>query len=149
MSEKSQKQLVSKGRYIQVMGTKFSLLTIAAGIVIAGTLATVLTMNETFLAIVYPHKTRFTLMHCAWFAVGSLLLLAIGMAMHIRFNKIPSVERITPRNACFLPVTETLVRPSDRPPTDQQTELLRTAMHTQETPAEELLRAGQGSGQDV
>lgn len=42
-----------------------------------------------------------------------------------------------------------LVRSSDRPPIDPQADLLRAARQGQETPAEELLRAGPGSGQDV
>jgi hypothetical protein len=44
---------------------------------------------------------------------------------------------------------ETLVRGSERPLIDQQTELLRAAGQGSETPANQLLRAGQESGQDV
>jgi hypothetical protein len=44
---------------------------------------------------------------------------------------------------------ETLVRGSDHPPIDHHAELLRAAGTGLETPAEELLRAGEASRQEV
>lgn len=56
-------------------------------------------------------------------------------------REIEPVAPITRHNTGDLPAVETLVRPSELPPSHQQTELLRAARHGQETPAEELLRA--------
>jgi len=56
-------------------------------------------------------------------------------------RQIAPVALLTKASLNHLPEIETLVRPSDLPPTHQQAELLRAAPQGIETPPEELLRA--------
>jgi hypothetical protein len=57
-------------------------------------------------------------------------------------GQIESVEPLTRNNTGHLPVEETLVRASTEPTTDQEKVLLRAATRGEETPPEQLLRAG-------
>ena len=59
---------------------------------------------------------------------------------------VTEVTFIAPKTALVLPPEESLLRPSDLPPSHQQAELLRAAKPGQETPPEELLRAGGNRG---
>jgi hypothetical protein len=72
-------------------------------------------------------------------------LLITGLALWWGSRKSwKTVRAIQPLNfadTTALPETETLVRASDLPPSDQQAELLRAAPQGSETPPEELLRA--------
>ena len=56
---------------------------------------------------------------------------------------VTGVTLIVPNTAPLPPPEDTLLRASDLPPSHQQAELLRAAKPGQETPPEELLRAGQ------
>ena len=64
-------------------------------------------------------------------------------------RKVERVALITKRTAHLLPPEDSLVRASDLPPVQPQTELLRAAGKGSETQSELLLRAVQGDGQDV
>ena len=70
------------------------------------------------------------------------------MPFFVRARTIEPIAPITRHNTGQLPEVETLVRASDAPPSQQQTELLRAARQGSETPSEQLLRAGKESGQD-
>jgi hypothetical protein len=80
---------------------------------------------------------------------GSFLTIWYATTLFKDARQIEPVELITKHNVKDLPEVETLVRGSDRSPTDQQAELLRPAGQGAETPSEQLLRATQGHGQDV
>ena len=60
-----------------------------------------------------------------------------------RIKQLRSAEPVVPltcANIVHLPASDSLVRASSEPVHDQQTELLRAAVETQATPAEQLLR---------
>lgn len=69
--------------------------------------------------------------------------LAIATVLHEKVEKLEPVELITRRNTGDLPAVETLVRGSEQPPAEAQSELLRAARHGEETTPEQLLRAAQ------
>lgn len=148
MSAQPQRTLVSRKRYIQVMGLKLSLFAVGAGAIGGGLIAGFAFMNEIVISLVYPHETRFTLLDCTAFAVGAGMLLMCGAVTYRKSHKIAAIELTTPQNAHLLPVQETLVRASVQPPSHQKAELLRAAQYGKETPAEELLRATQGNRKD-
>jgi len=82
--------------------------------------------------------------------IGGAVLFAVGMgalscakSMLDNADKIERVELLTRHNTGHLPEAETLVRASDRFDTDQQSELLRAAGQSTQTPPEQLLRATQ------
>ena len=83
--------------------------------------------------------------------LGGLCMLGLWSAKVLlkRVEKIEPIGLITRQNTGNLPEVETLVRSSDQPDVDQQTELLRAAQYGKETPDEELLRAGEVSRKDV
>jgi len=62
-------------------------------------------------------------------ATGGISIYCVrsGATMLGNASDIEKVEIITPQNAHLLPMTETLVRPSDVPPSYHQAELLRAA----------------------
>jgi len=149
MIEKPQKRLVSRNRYVQVMGWKLSLFAVGAGAIVGGLISGFAVMNEIVISLVYPHETRFTLLDCTAFAVGAGMLLMCGAFTYRKSHTIAAVELTTPKNAHLLPVQETLVRASDQLPSQPQTELLRAALYGKETPAEQLLRATRENHQRV
>jgi hypothetical protein len=79
------------------------------------------------------------------FCMGvSVSLLLVGKNVNSKAEEIAaSITPITEQNAHLLPPQDTLLRGSDLPPTEQA-ELLRAVQTGQATPAEQLLRAGQG-----
>ena len=86
--------------------------------------------------------------HAAAGILAGVIILSIASLLPLlgwRLGKAAFVaERVTPitrRNTGDIPEVESLVRPSDLPPSHQQAELLRAAKPGQETPPEELLRA--------
>ena len=83
--------------------------------------------------------------------LGGLGVTCISAARHWfkESKQTAPVALLTKSSAKFLPEVETLVRGSDRPATAEQAELLRAAGQGAETPAEQLLRAVRGEGQDV
>lgn len=106
MNEKPQRTLVSRKRYIQVMGLKLSLFAVGACAIVGGLIAGFSVMNEAVISLVYPHETRFTLLDCTAFAVGAGMLLMCGAVTYRNSHKIATVELTTPHNAHLLPVQE-------------------------------------------
>ncbi len=76
-----------------------------------------------------------------------VLLLGVGMKLW-RLVITEPVNLAHAEIKAFQLSEQNMVRPSDLPHSQQQAELLRAATHGPETPAEELLRAGQESDQD-
>ena len=64
-------------------------------------------------------------------------------------RKIERVRLVTKRTSHLLPPEDSLVRASSLSPPQQQNELLRATHYGKDTPAEQLLRAGEASGKDV
>jgi len=79
-------------------------------------------------------------------AVLSGISFFIACWLEKKEKRIERVAPITYRNASLLPPEESLVRASDVP-TNQQGELLRAVHYGEQTPAQELLRAGQQNDQ--
>jgi hypothetical protein len=130
-TEKPQKRLVSEEEYAWLM-TKRTFLGLAAlAFYILGALAF-------YMAVVWV----------CWYPLGGLIwgfITAFLMGVAFCFSRAKKSIKlsllITTQDAHLLPQEETLVRPSDLPPSHQQSVLLRAAQHGSETPAEELLRA--------
>jgi hypothetical protein len=149
MSEKPQKRLVGWEQYIGKIAKKG--ITYAVGTLCGG-------VGLAFLLLAYwgvdylwrPGGDNLVLLMVGGsFAILGLEAIWGGKTMFSKANKIEAVAPITRYNTGQLPEVETLVRGSDRPPTDHQAELVRAAGQRPETPAEELLRAGQESDQDI
>jgi hypothetical protein len=148
MSEKPEKRLVSKGQYLKTLGDKGA--SYAAG-VFYGLLGVPFLLISLFCFVIglygllfsgFPSEISIVL----FIAVISLIL-SMGAFWGCKsyFKRAQEIEPVTPitrHNTGQLPEIETLVRPSDLPPTHQQAELLRgVATPNSETPPEELLRA--------
>ena len=80
--------------------------------------------------------------------VFSFGALQFGLTLFREAKAVEPVAPITRHNTGHLPEVETLVRGSDRPATDRQTELLRAISPGMETPPEQLLRATQENRRD-
>ena len=76
-------------------------------------------------------------------SIMGLFGINISKTLFDKIEKMEPLALLTKENAKHLPETETLVRPSDLPSSQQQAELLRAAQPGQETPPEELLRPGE------
>jgi hypothetical protein len=144
MSEVSQKQLVSIGRYVWLVVSRCLL---ACCSILCPFIALVFMFASLMLGfcVLVPPPG----MEWRWIAAILTLISALCAAafavLAIRLmkleEKIVPVAPITRRNAHHLPLEGSLVRASDAPPSQQQAELLRAAQHGKTTPAEELLRA--------
>ena len=140
MSEtKPQKKIVSKRRYMLVMGKQMG---ISAGIGI------LLCIGLSGLGFMQPQPSDPTPILPHWFRWVGLLLSIYAFWKCIELlramRSIEPVQPVTERNAHLLPLQDTLVRSSDLPPSEQQAELLRAVQTGQETPLEELLRSVTG-----
>jgi hypothetical protein len=159
-TEKPKKRLVGKIEYLRIMATKWALSWAAVTLLVFGLIMFVnavgnLVHDAFFSEFRFQPTTavnlgRFTptdqnyFLALAVFLGGiCLTIMWVGQAMFTKARKIEPVELVTRHNTGHLSEVETLVRGSDRPPTDQQAELLRAAGQGAETPPEQLLRAGQ------
>ena len=147
MSEKPQKRLVSKGQYVQVLGKKIglqSLATVVATVFVTSGLFTASCLLVTCLSIpsLLRHPERFfaKLFITMFLGICTWAMYWLSNTMFANAKSIEPVAPITERNAHLLPAQDTLVRGSDLPPSEQQSELLRATQNGQETPPEELLR---------
>jgi len=153
MSEKPKKRLVSKGRYVQTIMGKGGLYSV--GISLYASTPVLLCISLFCLVVGYvtgsdpdgfDRTTMFILCGCFLaLAVGTLWC---GTKVFDKAAKIEEVTPLTKNNTGDLPETETLVRASDLPPSDQQAELLRAALPSSKSPPEELLRATQNRQED-
>ena len=131
MSEKPQKRLVSKGRYVWLMTGRTTLLSAAVIFASVGIFSLVLAV------ICAAHDWG---MEPTYKIVGTVLVL-LAFELYRKERTVERAAPITMRTTSILSPEETLVRASDLPPTHQQAELLRAAPQGSETPLEELLRA--------
>jgi hypothetical protein len=148
MNEKPQKRLVSKRQYVAVLGKTVSLYS-AGMIFFCGGLILLLPLFIDAMVAWGNYPVGIRALRFASGAGVIALLLLLGKYTLIKATTIESVELLTHQNSHLLPPEETLVRASDAPPSQQQTELLRAAQYGKETPAEELLRATTRDGQDT
>jgi hypothetical protein len=142
MSEKPRKpnkRIVTKRRYIEALGTRARFL-FGVGFF---ALFSFMAFSAAFWSI-GDTETRYS--GGWWFNEIFRLALALWSARITYYcfkeeRKVERVKFVTKRTSHLLPPEESLVRPSDLPPSRQQAELLRAAPQGSETPAEELLRA--------
>lgn len=151
MSDKPQKRLVSKGQYLKTIGDRG--VTYASGVFYG-------LLGVTFLLLSLFSFGYFFFIACLGsidsFLLGiGVLLLILSMAAFWgckscfwRATESEDVAPITRHNTGNLPAAETLVRASNLPPSQHQTELLRAAQYGKESPVGELLRAGESSRKD-
>jgi hypothetical protein len=147
MSEKPKKRLVGRRQYVVVLGKTVSLYTVGM-ISFCGGIILLLPLGFDAMGVwgnysVGVRALRFVI------GVGVIaLMLRLGKYTLIKANTVEAVGLLTHHNSHLLPPEESLVRASDVPPSQQQTELLRAAQYGKETPAQELLRAST-DGQDT
>ncbi|MCW3097909.1 MAG: hypothetical protein JWL77_3527 [Chthonomonadaceae bacterium] len=134
MSEKPKKRLVSKGQYVEILLGKIVLYSVAGCMLSAG-------LFFLALAVGFSFWLRGVVVMPLIFGAGACAVIWFSKRFFVEAKEIEWVQPITVHNAHLLPVQETLVRPSDLPPSHQQAELLRAAPQGSETPPEELLRA--------
>jgi len=152
MSEKPGKRLVSKGQYVQTVIGKGGLYSVAISLYACTPVLLCISLFCLVIGVItgsdpdgFDRTTMFILCGCFLaLAVGAIWC---GTKFFDKAAKIEEVTPLTKTNTGSLPEVETLVRPSDLAPSHQKAELLRAAQHSQETPPEELLRAGQASSQ--
>ena len=143
MSEKPQKRLVSQGRYARLI-TKRTALTLGSVVSLGVGLVTLVGSVISFWTAFYngsllvPSTCMLTTIHRFCISAGMFFA---AFRFYKNEQKVERVVPITKRSSHLLPPEETLVRPSDLSPSQQQAELLRAAPQGSETPAEELLRA--------
>ncbi|MCW3097329.1 MAG: hypothetical protein JWL77_2947 [Chthonomonadaceae bacterium] len=162
MSEKPQKRLVGWKEYLGTTGKKGASYSLAYALLGSG--LTLLFLS----ALLFLTSLSYWLFTDTWFVYKgegqrwSMALVSLGgvaaavgsvtvwgaYTLSVKARKIARVELITRHNTGNLPATETLVRPSDLPPSHQPSVLLRAAPPGRETPAEELLRATKNSKDD-
>jgi hypothetical protein len=145
MSEKPQKRLVSKGRYVWSMTSRTILLAFSVLFALIGAYGVLgilfsIAFNVTGMSETDGRDNLFVL-----FLTAAILFTAgVFFLAYSFWKKERTIERVAPitkRTTSTLPPEESLVRASAVPPSQQQAELLRAAQYGKETPAEELLRA--------
>jgi hypothetical protein len=137
-SEKPRKLVVSKGRYAMLIAQRTVLTTGAIQLFVICGLSSVVCISSI--------STR--VMGFAAPSLGvAVTTLLLGLCLIKIEQKVERVAPATQQNTQHLPEIQTLVRPSDLPPSHQPAELLRMAQSGDATPADELLRitrSGQG-----
>jgi hypothetical protein len=142
-----QKRLVSKGKYVFLLGKTISLYTLGMVAYCGG----LLLLLPLFADVIGGWGYRPAGITALRFLIGSgivALTLFAGKRMLVTATAIELVTPITSRYTQCLSAQEILVRASEKPPVDAQTELLRAAQTGNEAPAEELLRSAKTNGQD-
>jgi len=142
--EKPPKRLVHLEQYLTTIGKKSALYSSATAL---GGTGVALVVTAGLLSWLNFHAPiaeipRFLLsLLDGGIALSGCAALWFAFVMFHRAREIEPVAPITKYNADQLPVSETLVRASARPLTEQGTELLRPLTHQPETPSDQLLRA--------
>ncbi|MCW3100275.1 MAG: hypothetical protein JWL77_5893 [Chthonomonadaceae bacterium] len=152
MSEVSQKQLVSKRRYVWLMVRRCLLACCSILCPFIALAFMFASLMLGFCVLVPPAGMEWRLAAAVLTLITALCMVAFGV-LAIRLmkqeEKTVSVAPITRRNARHLPPQENLVRASDVRPTQQHAELLRASLYGKTTPSEELLRATVKDRQDL
>lgn len=140
MSEKPGKRLMGWKQYLTKIGMKISLSTISVASACAGVAGIVFCFLTMMWSIFRPDY-MFPLPEYIPLGCGIVVLFCFSLQAWLWQRQIKPVSPVALSNASDLLAVDTLVRPSDLPPTHQQAELLRAPTSGQETPPEELLRA--------
>lgn len=129
---KPKKRIVSKGQYALLETQRTALTTVAIHLfVLCG-------LSGFACQAFFAARMMGWAMPCLGMASATLLL---GVRLVKSEQKIERTLPLTQKNTSDLPAVQTLVRPSDIPPSHQSSELLRSAPQGSETPPEEMLRA--------
>lgn len=148
MEPKTGKRIVSKGRYIKLMGMRLSLLACGAVCMLVGGVAAILGVMEGVNDVIRGSVgTNFSLPSANGFYATCLVCFLVGVCCVFLGEKVK--EDVTPlirANIANLPAPDSLVRASSEPIQAQEAVLLRAAVKGQETPPEKLVRA---SGAEV
>ncbi len=139
-------RLVNRKQYVSVEGRFYSF--IVAGTVTLG-LGMILLFATLGLCVNFWGNFSWGGLLIISASVGATVFLLItALKMLARASEVENVEIVTPQNAHLLPLEKSLVRASDLPSSEQQTELLRAARSGEEAFPEQLLRATQENRPD-
>jgi hypothetical protein len=147
--DKRELRVVSKGRYLCHVVTKFLLrgtgCCLIMGTVVVGMFAVFIAVDHFYPRLVYNEVTDASqaamIGGLAVFAVIVLPLLWVFYRLFVKASQMEPVVPLTRANTAGLPAPESLVRASQEPAQEQQAVLLRAATQTQERHEEQLLRA--------
>ncbi len=137
------KRLVSTGRYVRLLTERTSLTLGAIFSLSVG----MITLFAAVTSLLTAFNRQLPIGPAIFLEVGGVLAcISAGMfftafRFYKKERKIERVAPITRQNAHLLPSKDSLVRASDVPASQLQTELLRAAQYGTATPADELLRA--------
>ena len=147
MEPKAGKRIVSKGRYIKLLGMRLSLLSCGAVCMIVGSVAALLGIvvgvDDVIRQVGGP---EFPLLAPNGYYIACLVCLLIGVRCTFLGEKVEeAVVPLTRANTANLPAPDSLVRASSEPLQTQEAVLLRAAAgEKQERHEEQLVRASVG-----
>ncbi len=137
MSEKPGKRMVGWEQYLGTQCAKGATNAAGAALLIVGSILLVP------LIILWIGEFRIeNFLLSVLFGVLGFGIILTGKKIVHSADRIEPVVLLTKHNTGDIPEAEILVRASALPPSHQQAELLRAALGSNETPEEELLRAG-------
>jgi len=143
--------LVGWKHYLKAISTKGFLYSFAAVVGFGGVLLVLISLFM-FLIAVLPWQeggNSFGVLAALVIAAVGIAAIWAGKSVVSEVQELEQVQLITRQNTHLLPTRTSLVRASDAPASDSQAELLRAAGQGTETPAEQLLRAGEMSSYDA
>jgi len=148
---KPQKRLVGWNQYVQAMWAKAVGYSGAIAVTLCGAGFLILGVMLFWNGFHHQDSTyRASIMECGiGCCIGSALTIWYATILFQDTRQIEPVELITRHNVQELPVDETLLRGSNRPAIDSQSDLLRATGQETEAPSEQLLRATPGNRQDT
>ena len=138
MSEKPPKRLVGKLEYMGILCAKGTNTAVSGAFMIAGA---VLALGALVAFLFVGDYGIWSLLTGGVLGLLGYACVRISEDINQDSRQMERVALLTKHNTGELPEVESLVRASDVPASQQQTELLRAAQHGKVTPPEELLRA--------
>jgi len=153
-NEKPRARLVNKHQYLENRLEKGSLFTFASAFAGGSGICLLISLFLLYMGLPPWRNDPGNMGIELFFAVCffGVLCFGTGWIASKLFKAAAAVEKVAPLtryNTGELPAAETLVRPSERPITLCQTELLRAAGQGAETASEQLLRAAPGNMDDA
>ena len=140
---KPKKKLVPKEKYLAYLAEKVGLTVLGIGVVIMGVLLILMgTIGEVVLVMTEENRRISVALavFCLIAVIISFCVALYGGSLIREARSLQPLAPITRYNTTQLPAVESLVRPSSVPSLPQEHTLLRAAVATEETPADELLR---------
>ena len=146
MEAKPGKRIVSKSRYIKLMGMRLSLLSCGAVCMLVGGVAAMLGVMEGVDDVIRGSVgTGFSLPSPNGFYVACLVCFLVGVCCTFLGEKVQEdVTPLTRANTADLPAPDILVRASSEQAQAQEAVLLRATTEGQEKHEEQLVRASSG-----